>query len=148
MHMSHNILVDTGIWFAMFDPKDGHRGKIDEIKNVMEPANILIPWPSLYETLNTSFVKKCNEKFKKFLQSCRKNNPNAITYIDDSKYRGSGFEQCFKQCFKKERPMSLVDIIIRSMLVDTNLRIHGLATIDKGLRKSCPNTIELIPYQL
>ena len=56
--MPKNVVADTGYWFALFKQDDDHHDRALEIEKDIEHLNILIPWPTLYETINTKFVKK------------------------------------------------------------------------------------------
>lgn len=54
----NNVLVDTGFWFALYDEKDQYHNKALKVMDRLINSRFLIPFPTLYETLNTSFVKK------------------------------------------------------------------------------------------
>jgi len=53
------ILVDTGVWYAICDSKDSQQVEIsiEELWAKIEPHFIVVPWPIVYETLRTKFVK-------------------------------------------------------------------------------------------
>ena len=51
-------LVDTGIWIAMFDPNDKYHERSKLISESFDKFHLILPWPTLYETLRTKFVKK------------------------------------------------------------------------------------------
>ena len=52
-------IIDSGFWFAFFDKNDPYHKYTDSIiKKLDECADkIVIPWPSLYEVLNESFLR-------------------------------------------------------------------------------------------
>lgn len=51
------ILVDSCIWFACFDKTDSNHSYAGKIFNVLNLHQIIVPFPTLYETVNTRFVK-------------------------------------------------------------------------------------------
>ena len=53
-----NLLVDTGFWYAFFDPHDQYSTSAQEKADYLEFSSIIFAWPILYETVNTSFVKQ------------------------------------------------------------------------------------------
>lgn len=52
------ILVDTGIFIALFDERDDHHQSACRIEKWLDSQSILLPWPILYETLNTRLVNR------------------------------------------------------------------------------------------
>jgi predicted nucleic acid-binding protein len=51
-------LVDTGFWIALFDPRDERHHFADENGDWLDLATVVMPWPVLYETLRTRFVRR------------------------------------------------------------------------------------------
>lgn len=51
------LLVDTGYFFALFDPGDQYHEEAVKKQEWLDELPIVLPWPILYETLNTRFVK-------------------------------------------------------------------------------------------
>ncbi len=122
--------MDTGFWFAMFDPRDQYYSEIQEKADLLETARILLPWPTLYETLRTKFVKngKALNRFELFLK-----RPN-IGYLDDIPYREAALELSFDASLRKEpsRPLSMVDCLIRLIIEDANIKVDYLATFNES----------------
>ena len=54
----NRILVDSGFYFALFDPRDQHHTDACERQGWLEIASVVIPWPILYETVNTRFTRR------------------------------------------------------------------------------------------
>ena len=81
----------------------------------------------MYETLNTRFVSHAGifTRFERCLKKC------AIEYVDDRPYRDEAYEQTMSFARIGKRPFSLVDMIIRFMLDDDNLKKQYLLTINK-----------------
>lgn len=123
-----STLVDTGIWLAMFDPRDQHQARIEEILEPLERSYLVLPWPTLYETLRTrlSRNRKALQQFELYLQ-----RPN-MTFLDDEPYRETALELCFSSSLRAHRPLSMVDCLIRLILEDINVKIHYLATFNSG----------------
>lgn len=118
----NSLLVDSGFWYALYTPRDQFHQKAIEIEPFLANTDIIFPYPTLYEVLNTAFVKDKTSllQIKELI-----NSPNSIC-IDDSKYLSSAIELTLK----KENDKSLVDNIIRLMLEDINLKINGLITFN------------------
>src|SRR5947199_9794919 len=74
------VLVDTGAWIALFDSREEQHTTVSELSDLIESLDLLFPWPVLYETLRTRFVRRpewiirLNDRLKK---------PNVL-FIDDS----------------------------------------------------------------
>jgi len=119
------VLVDTGVWIAMLDPKDQHHASIDEISGLLKTCHIILPWPILYETLRTKLVRNRNvlKQFKSYLNGKR---PHDITFIDDEPYR----EDALELSLKGYQPLSMVDCLIRLILEDIGLKVDYLATFN------------------
>lgn len=119
-----NVLIDTGFWYALFDKQDQYHKKAKEILEVIALQNCLIlPFPTLYETLNTSFIKNHKLYFDIFI----KTHQNIIIF--DTKYTDKALEETLKISNYK---YSLVDMVLRMMILDVNLSINGLVTFNEG----------------
>lgn len=123
--MPKNILFDTGYWFALYDNSDSHHVKAESYLSYLSIHNVLIPWPSLYETLNTKFLKKDLWLFS-FATLLKKSN---VSIIDDVNYRSLCYQRILARPSSK-RPISLVDLVIRDILLDSTIRIHSLISFN------------------
>ena len=119
-----NALADTGLWYAMFDEKDAYYNK--EISRQLENFKIITPYPTLYETLRTRFVRKklALKQFEEFLQS------DNIEYFDDNLYRDDARKVSFDWSLKFHRPISMIDCLLRLIIEDRNNRIDCLLTVN------------------
>lgn len=118
------IMVDTGYWYALCDPREGdHENAVAKFDD-FERSRIILPWPCLYETLRTHFVKQIHA-VKRFAEIARQPN---VEKLDDSEYRDDAYERTVETASK--RPMSLVDMVMRLMLEDVNVRINALLTFN------------------
>lgn len=121
-----NILIDTGFWFAFYDEGDQYHKKAVEMMDSIQKHQILIPYPSLYETINTRFSKKTNwlSSFEHLIMS------HICTLIQDDKYKADTLNMTMASSLRNRRPISLVDMVIRQMLDDVNLKTDAIVTFN------------------
>ncbi len=121
------ILVDTGFWIALFNQRDGYHNDAQELLDLIIETNIVLPWPTLYETVNTRLSKNRNgvSQFEKILQL-----PNKVL-LDDAEYKERALKFSIENSVSSRRPISLVDSIIREVLSDINVNINYLITFNK-----------------
>lgn len=125
--MRKNVLVDTCFWFGFYNTDDAqHHEDCLLLYEYLFPHKLIIPWPSLYETLNTKFVKqrKWLSQFEDFL--CKSN----IEKIDDVPYRSAAYAAVFKENVK-DRNLSFVDCVLREIMKDINININSILTFNK-----------------
>ncbi|MDN3724954.1 hypothetical protein QRD02_11210 [Aequorivita sp. SDUM287046] len=122
----NNIIIDTGYWYALFDSRDKYHIDANNLSEFLELGNVLIPYPTLYESLNTRFSKRRQwmEEFEKIIQR------GNVTLVDDSDYKDIALNLTFETILLQNRPISLVDTIIRIMLDDKNLKIDYLLSFN------------------
>jgi predicted nucleic acid-binding protein len=123
---SRLALVDTGFLYALFDPKDSYSKRAKELEPLLEDLQIILPWPCLYETLKTSFVKKkwAVQQFDLFVKRLR------VKYVDDDEYKYEAYSTTLKYWRIGKRPISLVDMVVRLMLDDVNIKKHCIITFN------------------
>lgn len=123
-----SVLADTGVWYAMFDARDQHHPEIDERSEILERLRVVVPWPTIYETLRTKFVRNriALSRFEKFLKGPR------IVYVDDRRFREQAFELALYSSLRRGRPLSMVDCLIRLLLDDVGTRVDYLATFNSA----------------
>ena len=121
-----SAIIDTCFILALYDARDSYHKQAIEKADILESLNIIIPWPCLYETLNTRLVKnkKSLSMVEKFLKKPQ------IIFISDNEYKMHAYSKTFEYALIKERKISLTDMVIRYMLEDTNLRINALFTFN------------------
>ncbi|MBT3069705.1 hypothetical protein KKP04_02320 [Rhodomicrobium sp. Az07] len=122
-----NILVDTGIWLALCDSKDTslERDEIEDLFDRIGSHTIILPWPVLFETLRTKFVKNRNAlgRFEQEIKSSK------IKIFDDARYRESALDHSIRSS-KAGRHLSMVDCLLRLMIEDPSIKIKYLATLN------------------
>ena len=126
--MQKNIIADTGFWYALYDIKDSYYTKANNLLPSIETHNLLLPWPCLYETINTKFAKK-KEYMQAFEIFVGKNNVN---FIDDKIYKDTALRLAFAYWVEWKRPFSLVDLVLREILLDDSYKIDYLITYNTG----------------
>ena len=122
----NNILVDTCFWYALFDESDEYYHRAQKMANYLEFGNIMLPFPILYETLNTRFSKRIEwmSVFQEYM------NRESTSLIPDTEYRQQALSNTFFYSLDRRRPMALVDMSIRLMMEDVNLNINTLITFN------------------
>ena len=56
----NTLLVDSGFFFALFDPRDQHHAAARDKQEWLEMFSFVMPWPILYETINTTSIATCS----------------------------------------------------------------------------------------
>jgi predicted nucleic acid-binding protein len=126
--MAKNIITDTGFWYAVYDPKDEHHHAANEIVELLDKQNVYLPWPCLYETINTRFAKR-----KDFMRQVEFFiNKTNVYLIDDEKYKDVSLKLAFEYARIGKRPFSLVDLVLREILADDSYKIDYLFTFNVG----------------
>lgn len=119
------VLIDTGVWYSRFDTRDTTAAKDDmeAVFELVQPFDIVLPWPVAYETLRTRFARNRigMSLFEEELKSPK------IQFIDDAQYRGDAIELAFESS-RYGRPLSMVDCLLRLILDDRNIKIGYFAT--------------------
>ncbi|GHT65997.1 hypothetical protein AGMMS50239_26750 [Bacteroidia bacterium] len=134
-----NILIDSCFWYSMFDKYDEHYNKVQHMQEYLEFGNIILPYPIIYETLNTRFVKR-KEWLTTFNDLLKR---ESTVLVSDEPYKVKALSSVLSNT---TRPLSLVDMTIRLMLDDIDLNINALITFNvEDFIDICSNKrIELI----
>ena len=125
-NFAKTVLVDSGFWYALYNKGDGYHEQAQTKQELLENVNVLIPWPVLYETLNSRFAKN-NVGLRSFDVLLRQGH---VIRFPDEAYRDAALEACFQMALKQLRPIALVDMVIRLIVEDRNVRKHGLLTFN------------------
>ena len=121
-----NLVVDAGYWYALFDPRDALSRDAQAKAHHIESLRVMLPWPTLYETLRTRFVKNRTgmDRFERILKRWN------VTYVDDKPYREQALAATIDKARTGTRAISLCDMLIRLLIEDPNLRIRALLTLN------------------
>lgn len=121
-----NVLIDTGFWFAYYDGSDQKHQEAINIMGLLEHHQILMPFPSLYETINTRFSRR-KEWAVHFSHLI---NSSQSTLIQDDSYKDATVQLTFESALIGNRAISMVDMVIRQMLDDVNLKVDAMITFN------------------
>lgn len=123
--MAKSIIADSGFWIGLFNARDAHHSCACSIEEFLETHSVVIPWPSLYETLNTRLMRRQSDKdrFNAYLRR------DSTVLLEDAKYKKTSLRYVLNQ---RGTAHSLVDHVIRSMLEDSNIRVDALITFNPG----------------
>lgn len=128
--MNLNILVDTGFWIALFDPAANlqYSDEVDRIIEEIMNENIIIPFPTLYEFVNSRLSRRdARDALKHMLDK-----PN-IQKLSDVKYREMALENFFIKSSFSYSDISLVDEVIKLIIDDKMIHIDYIVSFDSGL---------------
>jgi predicted nucleic acid-binding protein len=86
--MPKKIVADSGFWFALFNERDTHHDEAQVIEEELSFHVIVVPWPTLYESINTRFMRRHHNivRFKKFLEK------SSTVLLEDDLYRKPSLE--------------------------------------------------------
>jgi len=126
--VSEVLLVDTGAWIAFFDARDVGHKEVIELSDFLEEAELVIPWPVLYETLRTRFVRR-PEWMAQLNARLKKRN---VVFVDDAPYRADAYDLTVKSATVGRRHISMVDMVCRLIIADPGITIDCLITVNKG----------------
>lgn len=125
------LIVDTSFWIALYDSEDNKdkQNLISLIAENIHEYQVLIPFPTLYEFLNTKFSRTA--MVVDFQKEISKHN---YVKIDDTEYKEIALNNFFeKSKYQKNEDVSLVDEIIKLMIDDKNLKTDLIITFDSAL---------------
>ena len=122
------VLTDTGIWYGLFDHADPYFAQAQTKVEYLDLAQVVLPWPILYETLGTRLVRNVPalRRFESYLKK-----PH-VTLLEDALYRDAALDLTMDSSINRFRPLSLVDCVLRLMLDDVNTKIDYLMTFNPG----------------
>lgn len=122
--MARYILCDAGFWFALFDRRDQHHAMAQRMAPRVLPHNPLLPWPMLYEVLNTRFLRR-PEWVRAFGTLLRR---RGVHRLGDESYREAALESLLAS--PPRRWLSLVDTVLTAIIEDARVRVDALVTLN------------------
>ena len=125
--MPKNLLLDSGFWYALYDARDPFYEQANALAKHLDFYTLVIPLPSLYETLNTRFVRH-PEWLRPFEQYVQR---SSSVRLPDESYRDMALDSVLR-IVRGWRPISLVDMVIRLMLADQNIKIDVMVTFNQN----------------
>jgi predicted nucleic acid-binding protein len=141
--VNETILVDTGFWIAVYDRREEHHAAATDIAELIDSMHLVVPWPIVYETLRTRFVR--HPEWVASLHERLRRPP--ITFVDDSSYCTAAYELTVEHSLRTRRYISMVDMVCRLLIDDPNVRINYLFTVNpKDYYDVCvSNRVEILP---
>lgn len=121
------LIVDTGIWYALLDKTDSKAKFADRIMDIIKNHELLIPYPSLYETINTRFIKNEYQQADKLFSFLNKREK--VKLVPDDEYREKALASV-QFNLTRGKHYSLVDMIIRLMMEDNQLGPRAVLTFN------------------
>ena len=134
-----NAVVDTGFWYALYYEKDEHHQAAKEfMERQCEGLRFIIPFPTLYETINTKFVKNGHHRLIGVTIGGER-----CCLVHDEAYKHAALEATLQS-----HHLSLVDMIIRFMIEDTDLHIGAVVTFNPSdfIDVCQQRGVEIVPY--
>lgn len=123
-------MIDTCFWIALYNPeKNIDKIEIVEIiSELIEEHEIIIPFPSLYEFLNSKFSRKNDAlHFQKLIS-----RTNYIK-LDDKEFKDKALESFFEKAINEQNDVSLVDEIMKEIIDSNKFKIDYLVSFDEVL---------------
>ena len=131
--MKKRVIVDTSYFYALFDQRDDWHESALEKQRYLDEFSVIVPWPVLYETLGTRFVKR-QERLIGFAKILRKPDTEIV---DDSPYREAACRRVMDTRNSESRE-SLVDTIILALMDDEKMKIDALLAFNaRDFRAFC-----------
>jgi len=129
--MKFNILIDSCFWIALYDQGDQQAQKAEKIAEDISNENLIIPFPTLYEFVNSRLSRRDTKiQFEQLL-----GRPN-IKLLSDEEYKESALENFFIKSRYGHSDVSLVDEVLKLIISDINIKIDYIVTFDQGLINS------------
>ena len=101
--MTGGLLADSGFFIALYEPRDVNHAAAQGKGEWLDLMPIVLPWPILYETLNTRFARRPAVMAR--LDAVVMHPDTQL--LDDSSYRQDAYRSAMAMG-RRGRPLSLV----------------------------------------
>lgn len=136
------LLVDSGYFFALYTEGDTDHASAKSVQDLLDSLPVVLPWPVLYETMNTKFVKRPGVLARFDILVGR----HDTLLVDDSTYRERSYRTVVGA--NGGRPFSLVDAVLRAVIEDPNVAISAMLTFNpRDFHDVCRNHQVALPCQ-
>ena len=128
------VCVDAGFLIGLYQHSDQYHHTAQEhfVRFFDQGINrLLIPWPTLYESVSTRMVRNRNWIIALDQDWRILRGRGQLDLIEDQPFRHNAIQDCLTEPARpgaRYRTLSLTDRVIRYMLADVNLRIDALIT--------------------
>ncbi len=141
MSAGEYLLIDTGFFVALFNERDEYHDTAQELTKLLDVFSIIVPWPVLYETVNTRLTRRPKKlaRFNVYTQS------NQTVLLDDTPYRDISYDAVMQR-IKMGNNMSLVDAVLCSVIEDKKALLRALLTFNSTdfMNVCSQNDVELV----
>lgn len=127
----YNILIDSCFWITLYDTRGNPKetSEAETIAKLIIDQNIIIPFPTLYEFVNSRLSRK--EIILEFAKLLNRHN---FRKLPDTNYKDEALENFFTKSGQGHGDISLVDEIIKLILHDRNIKIDYVVSFDKVVK--------------
>ena len=122
--MSKTVLADTGYWIALFDSREAEHETVAGTEDLIETLTLIVPWPILYETLRTRFVRR-RDWVARLDERLKRRN---VSFVDDRDYCDEAYSLAVEYSTRLGRPISMVDMLCRLLIADPKIRVDYMLT--------------------
>jgi hypothetical protein len=123
------VIADTCFWIGLFIDNDMfHRYSTEYYISNIDAIRLIFPWPSMYETLRTQFVRNYNAVARLEKEMKRTN----IVKYGDRSIKNKALEEMFKLNLYHGYKLSLTDTLIREIIKSGRSNISGLITSNRS----------------
>jgi predicted nucleic acid-binding protein len=132
------VCADTGFLIALYGEQGDqhHRASAWFEQLFARPGHqLLLPWPALYETINTRLVRAPRQLEVMERDSTLLRRNGRLDYLNDEPYREDALAEIFDETRRPRqsyRRLSLADRVIRALLADVALMVDVLLTNDES----------------
>lgn len=131
------VCADTGFLIALYGEQGQQHDRASAWFEQLfaRPGHQLLPWPALYEAINTRLVRDPRqlEVMERDWTLLRRNG--RPDYLNDERYREDALAEVFTETRRPRRSyrrLSLADRVIRALLADVALSVDVLLTNDES----------------
>ena len=125
--IARTILVDTSYFIALWDKRDRYHEEAVNKRKYFDSYSLIVPWPILYETLNTRMVRR-PDWMAGFEEAAQR-----FEIVDDCRYRRDAL-RLVRAARPRRRPEdsvpSLADRVLLAMIDDDDLRFDAILTFN------------------
>lgn len=130
---NQTVLLDSCYWIALYleEEEDDRGEKAKELADLMtiQTARLCLPWPTLYEFVNSKLGRRDTlDQFQKVITS-----PNVVL-LSDSIYKELALQNVLNRRHAVHGDISLVDEVIRLIILDPDVNVKYFASFDQPLR--------------
>lgn len=126
------LLCDSSFLFGWYDSADSWYSQARQLADTYNllGARWVIPWPILYEVLNTRLARKREVWRGVIADWYRREHRGLLQRLDDLPYREDALLQAREPLRWGGRALSLVDHVLRAVILDPSVRVDYFVTMN------------------